>query len=86
MIDTTADNGRFKPGPTETRFGQSARWRARARSPSGDYPICWVTVRYVLGLIVTILISVYVRRVLGPGAIGQVGWAMAVVLYLVRQR
>lgn len=36
----------------------------------------------VLGLVVTILISVYVRRVLGPGAIGQVSWAMAVVLYL----
>ncbi|MGE0580421.1 oligosaccharide flippase family protein [Reyranella sp.] len=36
----------------------------------------------VLGLVVTILISVYVRRVLGPSAIGQVSWAMAVVLYL----
>jgi O-antigen/teichoic acid export membrane protein len=36
----------------------------------------------VLGLVVTILISVYVRRALGPEAIGQVSWAMAVVAYL----
>ena len=31
----------------------------------------------VLGLIVTILISIYVRRTLGPAAIGQVSWALA---------
>lgn len=36
----------------------------------------------VLGLVITILISVYVRRVLGPSAIGQVSWAMAAVGYL----
>ena len=36
----------------------------------------------VLGLGVTILISVYVRRALGPEAIGQLSWAMAVVAYL----
>lgn len=36
----------------------------------------------VLGLIVTILISVYVRRALGPEAVGQVSWAMAAVAYL----
>lgn len=36
----------------------------------------------MLGLLVTILISVYVRRALGPEAIGQVSWAMAVVAYL----
>jgi O-antigen/teichoic acid export membrane protein len=36
----------------------------------------------VLGLIVTILISIYVRRTLGPAAIGQVSWALAAVAYL----
>ena len=36
----------------------------------------------VLGLIVTIVISIYVRRALGPVAIGQVSWALAVVAYL----
>ncbi|OFX04774.1 MAG: hypothetical protein A3D94_02735 [Alphaproteobacteria bacterium RIFCSPHIGHO2_12_FULL_66_14] len=36
----------------------------------------------VLGLAITILISVYVRRVLGPAATGQVMWAMAAVGYL----
>ncbi len=36
----------------------------------------------VFGLVVTILISVYVRRAMGPDAIGQVSWAMAAVAYL----
>ncbi len=36
----------------------------------------------VFGLLVTILISVYVRRAMGPEAIGQVSWAMAAVAYL----
>ena len=36
----------------------------------------------VLGLLVTIMISVYVRRAMGPDAIGQVSWAMAAVAYL----
>lgn len=36
----------------------------------------------ILGLGVTIVISVYVRRVLGPAAVGQVSWAMAAVSYL----
>jgi O-antigen/teichoic acid export membrane protein len=36
----------------------------------------------VLGLVITILISVYVRRILGPAAIGQVSWAMAAIAYL----
>ena len=36
----------------------------------------------VVGLLVTILISVYVRRAMGPDAIGQVSWAMAAVAYL----
>ncbi len=36
----------------------------------------------VFGLIVTIMISVYVRRAMGPEAIGQVSWAMAAVAYL----
>jgi O-antigen/teichoic acid export membrane protein len=36
----------------------------------------------VLGLIVTIVISIYVRRALGPAAIGQVSWALAAVAYL----
>ncbi|MBV8538834.1 MAG: flippase [Alphaproteobacteria bacterium] len=35
------------------------------------------------GLIVTILISVWVRRALGPVAIGQVSWNMAVIAYLI---
>lgn len=35
-----------------------------------------------LGLVVGILISIYVRRVLGPAAIGQVSWALAVLSYL----
>ena len=36
----------------------------------------------VVGLIVTIVISIYVRRALGPAAIGQVSWALAAVSYL----
>lgn len=36
----------------------------------------------VAGLLITILISVYVRRILGPEAIGQIAWAMAAVSYL----
>jgi O-antigen/teichoic acid export membrane protein len=36
----------------------------------------------VLGLLFTILISVYVRRAMGADAIGQVSWAMAAVAYL----
>jgi O-antigen/teichoic acid export membrane protein len=36
----------------------------------------------VLGLLITILISIYVRRALGPAAIGQASWAMAMVAYL----
>jgi O-antigen/teichoic acid export membrane protein len=36
----------------------------------------------VLGLAITILISIYVRRALGPAAIGQASWAMAAVAYL----
>jgi O-antigen/teichoic acid export membrane protein len=36
----------------------------------------------VLGLIVTILISICVRRALGPAAIGQVSWALAAIAYL----
>jgi O-antigen/teichoic acid export membrane protein len=36
----------------------------------------------VLGLIVTIVVSVYVRRILGPAAIGQVSWAAAAISYL----
>jgi O-antigen/teichoic acid export membrane protein len=36
----------------------------------------------VFGLLITILIMVYVRRILGPAAIGQVSWAMAVISYL----
>ncbi len=35
-----------------------------------------------LGLVITILISIYVRRALGPAAIGQVSWNMAVIAYL----
>lgn len=36
----------------------------------------------ILGLLLTIVISVFVRRALGPTAIGQVSWAMAAVAYL----
>lgn len=36
----------------------------------------------VAGLLITILVSVYIRRVLGPEAIGQVAWAMAAIGYL----
>jgi O-antigen/teichoic acid export membrane protein len=36
----------------------------------------------VVGLIVTIVISIYVRRALGPAAIGEVSWALAAVSYL----
>ncbi|MGH8431816.1 MAG: oligosaccharide flippase family protein, partial [Solimonas sp.] len=36
----------------------------------------------VIGLLVTIVISIYVRRALGPVAIGQVSWALAAVAYL----
>jgi O-antigen/teichoic acid export membrane protein len=36
----------------------------------------------VLGLLLTIVISVSVRRALGPMAIGQVSWAMAAVAYV----
>lgn len=36
-----------------------------------------------LGLVVGLVISIYVRRTLGPAAIGQVSWSMAVLGYLV---
>jgi O-antigen/teichoic acid export membrane protein len=36
----------------------------------------------ILGLVVTILISVYVRRAMGPAAVGQISWAMAAIAYL----
>ncbi|MBX3503218.1 MAG: oligosaccharide flippase family protein [Alphaproteobacteria bacterium] len=36
----------------------------------------------LLGLLVTILISVYVRRILGPVAVGQASWALAAIGYL----
>ena len=36
----------------------------------------------VVGLVITVLLSVYARRVLGPSAIGQVSWAVAAVAYL----
>jgi O-antigen/teichoic acid export membrane protein len=35
-----------------------------------------------LGLVVTVLVSIYVRRALGPTAMGQVSWSLAVVGYL----
>ena len=35
-----------------------------------------------LGLVVTLLISIYVRRMLGPTAMGQVSWSLAVIGYL----
>lgn len=60
--------------------------------PSGDTPpvsrrriaVNFLTLAStnVLGLIATILISVYVRRAMGPEAIGQVSWAAAAVAYL----
>src|SRR5947209_7609736 len=34
------------------------------------------------GLLVTIVVSAYVRRALGPAAIGQLSWAVAAVSYL----
>jgi O-antigen/teichoic acid export membrane protein len=36
----------------------------------------------VLGLLITILVSIYVRRVLGPTPIGQVSWTLAALSYL----
>lgn len=36
----------------------------------------------ILGLLITILVSVYVRRILGPVAVGQAGWALAAIGYL----
>jgi len=35
-----------------------------------------------LGLVLTLLVSIYVRRVLGPTAMGQVSWSLAVIGYL----
>jgi O-antigen/teichoic acid export membrane protein len=35
----------------------------------------------ILGLVITILISIYIRRVLGPSAIGQVSWSVAFLGY-----
>jgi O-antigen/teichoic acid export membrane protein len=35
-----------------------------------------------LGLVVTLLISIYVRRMLGPTAMGQVSWSLAIIGYL----
>jgi O-antigen/teichoic acid export membrane protein len=35
-----------------------------------------------LGLVMTLLVSIYVRRVLGPTAMGQVSWSLAVIGYL----
>ena len=41
-----------------------------------------MAVTSILGLVVTILISIYVRRALGPAAIGQVSWSLAAIAYL----
>lgn len=41
-----------------------------------------LAVTSVLGLVVTIVISICVRRALGPAAIGQVSWAQAAIAYL----
>jgi O-antigen/teichoic acid export membrane protein len=41
-----------------------------------------LAVTSALGLVVTILISIYVRRAIGPVAMGQVSWSLAVIGYL----
>jgi O-antigen/teichoic acid export membrane protein len=41
-----------------------------------------LAVTSVLGLVVTILISIYIRRAIGPAAMGQVSWSLAVIGYL----
>jgi O-antigen/teichoic acid export membrane protein len=41
-----------------------------------------LAVTSVLGLVVTILISIYIRRAIGPVAMGQVSWSLAVIGYL----
>jgi O-antigen/teichoic acid export membrane protein len=35
-----------------------------------------------IGLLLTLVVGIYIRRVLGPEAIGQVGWALAVISYM----
>src|SRR5580692_9022237 len=35
----------------------------------------------ILGLLITILVSIYVLRALGPAAIGQVNWVQAALSY-----
>jgi O-antigen/teichoic acid export membrane protein len=77
------------PGPDENAAMSSA---APATESSGERPrvsrrriaVNFLTLAgtNVFGLLVTILISVYVRRAMGPEAIGQVSWAMAAVAYL----
>jgi PST family polysaccharide transporter/O-antigen flippase len=34
-----------------------------------------------LGLVIALTVGIYVRRVLGPAAIGQIGWSLAVLSY-----
>jgi O-antigen/teichoic acid export membrane protein len=41
-----------------------------------------MTATGIVGLVISLIASVYIRRVLGPAAIGQIGWSLALVGYL----
>ncbi len=66
--------------PTEAAEPDSAAAQPNRRRIAANFITLAST--SVLGLIVTIVISIYVRRALGPAAIGQVSWALAAVAYL----
>jgi O-antigen/teichoic acid export membrane protein len=66
-------------GETETVIAAASRSYDRRRT---FFNFIAMSSSGALSLVVGILISIYVRRVLGPGAIGQVTWNVAVLSYL----
>src|SRR5262245_52278398 len=73
---TVADNSRRDSGADEAPMPASPN---RRRIAANFLTLAGTS---VVGLLVTIVISIFVRRALGPVAIGQVSWAMAAVAYL----
>jgi len=73
------DNARMASTAETNGAGAERLPPARARIAANFLTLASTS---VLGLMVTILISIYVRRILGPAAVGQVAWAMAAVGYL----
>jgi O-antigen/teichoic acid export membrane protein len=71
------DNGMMTTGIAEATEAAAAAGRRRIATN-----FVTLAITSILGLLVTILVSVYVRRILGPVAVGQASWALAAIGYL----